>query len=75
MMNTLIHINDEHIDTAEILDIIVSMYSLIEYIPNYSRISGRFWQFKRDEPSVTDAGNVVMFLQINYNRLNVNQVF
>ena len=42
-MNTLIHINDEHIDTTEILDIIVSMYSLIEYIPNYSRISGRFW--------------------------------
>ena len=51
------HINDEHIDTAENFDIIVSVYSLIKYSPNYSDTSGRLWQFQRDESSVTDAGN------------------
>ena len=30
------HINDEHIDTAENLDIIMPMYSLIEYSDHYS---------------------------------------
>ena len=35
------HINDEHIDTAENLDIIMPMYNLIEYSENYSDTSGR----------------------------------
>ena len=43
------HINDEHIDTAENLDIIMSMSNLIEYSDNYSDTSGSLWQFKRDE--------------------------
>ena len=30
------HINDEHIETAENLDIIMSMYNLIEYSDNYA---------------------------------------
>ena len=51
------HINDEHIDTAKNFDIIVSVYSLIKYSPNYSDTPGRLWQFQRDESSVTDAGN------------------
>ena len=42
-------INDEHIDTAENVDIILPMYNLIEYSDNYSHISGSLWQFKRDE--------------------------
>ena len=42
------HINDEHIDTAENLDIIMPMYNLIEYSDNHSDTSGHLWQFKRD---------------------------
>ena len=30
------HINDEHVETAENLDIIMAMYNLIEYSDNYS---------------------------------------
>ena len=45
----MIHINDEQIDTAENLDIIMAMYDLIEYGDNYSETSGGLWQFKRDE--------------------------
>ena len=30
------HINDEHVETAENLDIIIPMYNLIEYSDNYA---------------------------------------
>ena len=41
------HVNDEHVDNADNLDIIMPMYNLIEYSNNYSDTSGRLWQFKR----------------------------
>ena len=53
------HINDEHIDTAENLDITKPMYNLIEYSDNYSDTSGSLWQFKRDESPTNDRGNSV----------------
>ena len=34
------HINDEHVDNADNLDIIMSMYNLIEYSGSYSDTSG-----------------------------------
>ena len=43
------HINDEHIETAENLDIIMPMYNLLEYSDNYADSSGSLYQFKRDE--------------------------
>ena len=51
------HINDEHVETTENLDIIIPMYNLIEYSDNYSDSSGSLWQFKRDESPMNDAGN------------------
>ena len=42
------HINDEHVDDAENLDIIMPMCNLIEYSDNYSYTSGSSWQFQRD---------------------------
>ena len=42
------HINNEHFDGADNLDITMPMYNLIEYSDNYSDTSGSFWQFKRD---------------------------
>ena len=41
------HINDEHVETAEDLDIIMPMYNLIEYSDNYVDSSGSVYQFKR----------------------------
>ena len=40
------HINDEHVDSADNLDIVMPMYNLIEYSDNYSDTSGSLWQFK-----------------------------
>ena len=51
------HINDEHVDGAYNLDIVMPMYNLIAYSDNYSYTSGSLWQFKRDEWPVTNAGS------------------
>ena len=37
------HINDEHVDNADNLDIVMPMYNLIEYKNNYSNTSGSLW--------------------------------
>ena len=51
------HINNEHIDNAESLNIIMPKYNFIEYSDNYSDSSGGLWKFKRDESPVTNAGS------------------
>ena len=51
-------INDEHIDNAENLDIIMPMQNIVnEYSDNYSETSGSLWQSIRDEFPVADTGN------------------
>ena len=51
------HINDEHVETAENLDIIMLMCNLIEYSDNYADSSGSLYQFKRDESPMNNNGN------------------
>ena len=48
-------INDEHIEKAEDLDIVMPMYSLLEYSDNYQHSTGTLYQFKRDEPPDDNA--------------------
>ena len=50
-----LEINDEHIDTAENLDITMSMYNLIEYSDNYQDSSATLYQYKRDKPPEAKA--------------------
>ena len=45
-----LEINDEHVDTAENLDIVKPMYNLIEYLDNYQDLSATLYQYKRDKP-------------------------
>ena len=45
-----LEINDEHVDTAENLDIVMPMYNLIEYSDNYQDSSATLYQYKLDEP-------------------------
>ena len=45
-----LEINNEHVDTAENLDIVMCMYNLIEYSDNYQESSATLYQYKRDEP-------------------------
>ena len=50
-----LEINDEHVDAAENLDIVMPMYNLIEYSDNYQDSSATLYQYKRDEPPEDDA--------------------
>ena len=50
-----LEINDEHVDTAENLDITMPMYNLIEYSDNYQDSSATLYQYKRDEPPENEA--------------------
>ena len=40
----IFHINDEHVDNADNLDIVMTMHNLIEYSDNYSDTSGSLRQ-------------------------------
>ena len=57
-----LEINDEHVDTAENLDITMPMYNLIEYSDNYQDSSATLYQYKRDEPP---EGNSIPNLAVN----------
>ena len=50
-----LEINDEHVDTAENLDIVMPVYNLIEYSDNYQDSSATLYQYKRDEPPEDNA--------------------
>ena len=49
-----LEINDEHVDTAENLDIVTPTYNLIEYSDNYQDSSATLYQYKRDGPPEGD---------------------
>ena len=60
-----LEINDEHVHTAENLDIVMPMYNLIEYSDNYQDSSATLYQYKRDEPPEGNEMNhqkVILFL-------------
>ena len=44
-------VNDTEIDNAQDIDIVMTMYNLIEYSNNYSKTFGRLWQQYKDEPN------------------------
>ena len=50
-----LEINDEHVDTAETLDITMPVYNLIEYSDNYQDSLATLYQYKRDQPPEDDA--------------------
>ena len=55
-----LEINDEHVDTAENLDIVMPMHNLIEYSDNYRDSSATLYQYKRVEPA-----NAIADLTVN----------
>ena len=44
-------INNMEIDDAQDIDIVMSMYNLIEYSDNYSKTSRSLWQYYKVEPN------------------------
>ena len=52
------HINDEQVETAENLDIIMPMYNFLEYSDNYADSSGGLYHLKRDEQNINADRNL-----------------
>ena len=59
--NCISRINNEHIDNAEYIDIVMPMYNLIEYSDDYLKTSGSLWQYCKDILAVDDDGDIVTF--------------
>ena len=57
---SVIHLNDEHIETAENLNLTTNLYNLVEYSDKYEQSSGSLWQYKRDEQPLNNAGDIIM---------------
>ena len=67
-----LEINDDHLDTAENLDIVMPMYNLIEYSDNYQDSSATLYQYKRDEGQPTKNGQQKYYLpRIDLEKYNV----
>ena len=47
-------INNAQIDDKEYIDIVMSMYSLIEYSDNYSKTSESLWQYCKEISAVNN---------------------
>ena len=54
-------INNTQIDNAEYIDIVMSMYNLLDYSDICSKTSGSLWQYSKEIPAVNNVGNIVDF--------------
>ena len=59
MSHLRIEINNTQMNHNKNIDLVITMYNLIEYSYNYSKISGNLWQYYGDGPYLTDAGNII----------------
>ena len=57
-------INNSQADNAKDLDVVMTIYNLIEHSDNYSKTSGSLWQYLRDKPGEAD-----ITLEIHFNQL------
>ena len=55
-VSSISKINKTLIDNAEYLDFVMPMYNLLEYSKNYSRTTGSFSNYYRDEPNSGAGG-------------------
>ena len=54
-------INNTQEDTAQIIDIAIPMYNLIDYSDTYLKTSGSLWPYYIGEPVVNNKGNIIDF--------------
>ena len=62
MLHSLIaEINNTQIDNAKDIDVVMSMYNLIEYIENYSQSSRSLGLYYINQPALGNDGNILDF--------------
>ena len=60
-------INNTQVDNINNIDLIMSMYNLIQYSDNCSKTSESLWKYYRDKPSLDHNDNIVDFSGGNHN--------
>ena len=63
--NCISKINNTQIGNAKDIDIVMSMYNLIEYSDNYAKTTGSLWQYCKDIPARNDNNEIVVFTRNN----------
>ena len=59
--NCISEINNTQIDNAKDIDIVMSMYSLIEYSDDYAKTTGSLWQYCKDIPARNNNNEITEF--------------
>ena len=75
-INCITKINDVKFDNAEDLDVVISMYNLLEYSKNYKKTTESFWNYYRDEPTnplSSDSKSFKCKASITGNTYNVDE--
>ena len=52
--NCISRINNTQVGDASVIDVVMPMYNLIEYIDQNSRTSGILWQFYKDVAAINN---------------------
>ena len=69
--NFISEINNTQVDNAKDLDIVLSMYNLIEYSDNYLKASGSLWEYCKYIPAVDNNNNAI----VNFTDNNLTDSF
>ena len=64
-INCISKINGVKIDNAEVLNVVMPMYNLLEYSKNCRKTTGSSWNYYRDEPSSTIGANNITHSILN----------
>ena len=64
-INCISKINGVKIDNAEDLDVVMSMYNLLEYSKNYKKTTGSLLNYYRDEPNSSIDNNNIIHSMLN----------
>ena len=59
--NCISEISNTQIGNAKDIDIVMPMYNLIEYSDNYTKTTGRLWQYCKDIPARNYDDEVIIF--------------
>ena len=63
--NCISEINNTQIGNAKDIDIVMSMYNLIEYSDNYAKTTGSLWQYYKDIPARNNNNNEIVHFTAN----------
>ena len=63
--NCISEINNTQVGNAKDIDIVMSMYNLIEYSDNYAKTTGSLWQYCKDIPARNNNNEITEFTGCN----------